>query len=187
MVPSLSTTDPRFLKWSTFFSSSPFTFIGNGVSLVDRCSVFATLILRPLSVNTFCHDSDSSLFWVSVLVMSYRSTTPWYYFYIDLHVSKMATMQGKENCIALAMLANEMRRNLLHENPHLTSMDDLLNCLNEWSELSNAPMQWRALWLMDCSSWLPLFDEPMSKTSCCGWQRKKRCYPILQRLAVTTT
>ena len=56
MVPSLSITDPRYLKWSTFFSSSPFTFIGNGLSLVDRCSVFATLILRPLSVNTFCHD-----------------------------------------------------------------------------------------------------------------------------------
>ncbi len=35
-------------------------------SLVDRC--FATLIFRPLSVKTFCH--DSSLFWVSVLVMS---------------------------------------------------------------------------------------------------------------------
>ena len=68
MVPSLSVTDPRYLKWSTFFSWSPFTFIGNGFSLVERCSVFATLILRPLSVNTFCH--ESSLFWVSVLVMS---------------------------------------------------------------------------------------------------------------------
>ena len=45
MVPSLSITDPRYLKWSTFFSSSPFTFIGSGFSLVDRCSVFATLIL----------------------------------------------------------------------------------------------------------------------------------------------
>ena len=55
MVPSLSITDPRYLKWSTFFSWSPFTFIGNGFSLVERCSVFATLILRPLSVNTFCH------------------------------------------------------------------------------------------------------------------------------------
>ena len=68
MVPSLSITDPRYLKWSTFFSSSPFTLIGNGLSLVDICSVFATLILRPLSDNTFCH--NSSLFWVSVLVMS---------------------------------------------------------------------------------------------------------------------
>ena len=37
-------------------------------SLVDRCSVFATFIFRPLSVSTFCH--DSSLFWVYVLVMS---------------------------------------------------------------------------------------------------------------------
>ena len=68
MVPSLSITDPRYLKWSTFFSSSPFNFTGNGFSLVDRCSVFATLIFRPLSVKTFCH--DSSLFWVSVLVIS---------------------------------------------------------------------------------------------------------------------
>ena len=68
MVPYLSITNPRYLKWATFFSWSPFTFIGNGFSLVERCSVFATLILRPLYVNTFCH--DSSLFWVSVLVMS---------------------------------------------------------------------------------------------------------------------
>ena len=67
-LPSLSITDPRYLKWSTFFSSSPFSLIGSGFSLVDRCSVFATLIFRPLSVKTFCH--DSSLFWVSVLVTS---------------------------------------------------------------------------------------------------------------------
>ena len=76
MVPSLSITDPRYLKWSTFFSSSPFTFIGYGFSLVGRCSIFATLILRPLSVNTFCH--DSSLFWVSVLVMPLIARTSAY-------------------------------------------------------------------------------------------------------------
>ena len=68
MVPSLSITDPRYLKWLTLVSSFPFSFIGNGFSIVDRCSVFATLIFRPLSVNTFCH--DSSLVWASVIVMS---------------------------------------------------------------------------------------------------------------------
>ena len=65
MVPSLSITDPRYLKWSTLFSSSPLSLIGNGFSLVDRYSVFATLIFRPLSVKTFCH--DASLFWVMYL------------------------------------------------------------------------------------------------------------------------
>ena len=49
MVPSLSITDPRYLQWSTLFSSSPFSVIGNGF--------FATVILIPLSVKTFCHDS----------------------------------------------------------------------------------------------------------------------------------
>ena len=58
MVPSLSITDPRYLKWSTLFSPSPFTFFGNVVSLVDRCSVFATMILIPLPVNTFYHASS---------------------------------------------------------------------------------------------------------------------------------
>ena len=67
MVPSVSITDPRHFKRSAFFSSSPFSFIFNRVSLVDRCFVFATLIFRPLAVKTFCH--DSSLFWVSVFVM----------------------------------------------------------------------------------------------------------------------
>ena len=60
MVPSLSIIDPRYLKWSTFFSSSPFSSSGSGFSLFDRCSVFATLIFRPLSVKTFCHDSKSA-------------------------------------------------------------------------------------------------------------------------------
>ena len=53
MVPSVSITDPNYLKWSTLFSSSPFSLIGSGFSLVDRCSVFATLIFIPLSVKTF--------------------------------------------------------------------------------------------------------------------------------------
>ena len=56
------------MKWSTSFSYSPFSLIGNGFSLVDRCSVFSTLILRPFSVKTFGH--DSSRFWVPALVMS---------------------------------------------------------------------------------------------------------------------
>ena len=34
MVPSLSIIDPRYLKWSKFFSSSPFTFIGSGFPLL---------------------------------------------------------------------------------------------------------------------------------------------------------
>ena len=65
---SVSITDPRYLKWSTFLSSSPSSVICNGFSLVDRCSVFATLIFRRFSVTIFCH--DSSLIWVSVVVNS---------------------------------------------------------------------------------------------------------------------
>ena len=65
---SVSITDPRYLKWSTFLSSSPSSVICNGFSLVDRCSVFAILIFRPFSVKIFYH--DASLIWVSVPVMS---------------------------------------------------------------------------------------------------------------------
>ena len=68
MVPPLSITDPRYLKWSTLFRFFSIQFHWQRVFLVDRCSVFATLIVRPLSVKTYCH--DSSLLWVSVLVMS---------------------------------------------------------------------------------------------------------------------
>ena len=35
-----------------------------------------------------------------------------------------------------------MLRNLLHENPQITSMDDLLNSLNERSERSKATKLW---------------------------------------------
>ena len=70
MVPSFSITDPRYLKWSTFSIHFHWqrVFPCYGFSFDDMCLVFATLILRPLSVNTFCH--DASLFWISVLVMS---------------------------------------------------------------------------------------------------------------------
>ena len=63
MVSSLSITDPRYLKWSTSLSYSQFSSICNRVSLVDRCSGFATLIFRAFCVKTFCH--DASLFWMN--------------------------------------------------------------------------------------------------------------------------
>ena len=63
VVPSLSITDPRCLKLPTWFSYSPFSCICNGVCLVDKFSVFATLIFRASSVKTFCH--DSSLLWMN--------------------------------------------------------------------------------------------------------------------------
>ena len=91
MVPSLSITDPRYLKCSTLFNSSPFSLIGSGFSLVDRCSVFATLIFRPFSVKTFCH--DSSLFWVSVLVTS-----------IIARSSAYSTSHGSSFCISCGSL-----------------------------------------------------------------------------------
>ena len=39
-------------------------------------------------------------------------------------------------------LAEEMLRNLLHEHPQITSMDDLLNSLNERSEGGKATKRW---------------------------------------------
>ena len=81
---------------------------------------------------------------------------------------------------------DDLQLTSIRKNPHITSPGDLLNCINEWSERTTPRRSGVILWLRDCSSWLLLSEEPMSKTSRCGWQRVKLCYPILRRLAVTT-
>lgn len=58
-------------------------------------------------------------------------------------VDKM--MSGKkypQNFRALRMLTEEMLRNLLQQNPEITSMGDLLNCLNKRSECSKTTKLW---------------------------------------------
>ena len=66
----------------------------------------------------------------------------------------------------ISLLA-EMLRNLRHDNPHLTSMEDALNCLNEWLERSNATKQWSdTLIHLGIVHHDYLFEESMSKNSC---------------------
>ncbi len=48
-----------------------------------------------------------------------------------------------QNFRALRILTEEMLRNLLQQNPEITSIDDLPNCLNERSERSKTTQLWR--------------------------------------------
>ena len=50
--------------------------------------------------------------------------------------------KATENVRGPRRLAEEMLHNLLHENPQHTSMDDLLNSLNERSERIKATKRW---------------------------------------------
>ena len=67
------------------------------------------------------------------------------YSIIDLHVCKMTAIyiyKATENVRTKRRLAEEMLRNLLHENSQITIMDDLLNSINERSERSKATKLW---------------------------------------------
>ena len=56
--------------------------------------------------------------------------------------AKWLPCKATENVRAKRRLAEEMLRNLLHENSQITIMDDLLNSLNERSERSKATKLW---------------------------------------------
>ena len=98
MVPSVSITDPMYLKWSTFLISSPFSFICNEFPLLTDvlqswCSVLATLFFRPWLHSVLCiiamspahsisHGSSNSTYWdiVSTSMMNRNglSAEPWW-------------------------------------------------------------------------------------------------------------
>ena len=54
----------------------------------------------------------------------------------------MSRKKYPQNVRALRMLTEEMFRNLLRDNPGITSMEHLLNCLKERSERSKTTRLW---------------------------------------------
>ena len=63
------------------------------------------------------------------------------------------------------MLADEILRNLRHDNPHITSVDDLLNSLNERSDRNKTTKLWSDTLIKGLFIMTALFEEPMNKTS----------------------